>query len=336
MNSKINWLRHNGLHIVETLYARREYLYETPVLRDDLSKYLDYPTNNNLGLSLSLSWMPWSPEHYPELLAKMAPWYVKHLCERTDAVECGVAIRLGVTHDMREIAGPYLEACNYPMDRVHWFDNREATKSRELHIRRASKFDSMRHQVFAYTDRILHSDLNFLIGLSQTQRPAPIFSKILEVWADEPLAITGNLRRDRNDLYMNHVHANLYTRRKWDATVSELARWCGNSVEQEQNYWDNADEVYYIPTGVFGATRQWLDSHEYRAFEEIMHLTHSDEIGFAVYARSRNWKNRDVANINDAFAWRDGKSVHYYGECAFVPATSDNMDKEIWMAQHRV
>lgn len=52
MTSKTNWLRHNGLHLVERLYERRPYLYETPVLREDLSQYLEYYTSNELGVSL--------------------------------------------------------------------------------------------------------------------------------------------------------------------------------------------------------------------------------------------------------------------------------------------
>lgn len=51
----MKWHRHSGIEVVHNLPStRRAFLYETPVLCPDLSKYLDYKTDNELAVSLSL------------------------------------------------------------------------------------------------------------------------------------------------------------------------------------------------------------------------------------------------------------------------------------------
>lgn len=116
---------------------------------------------------------------YAELLAKRLPWFIKHLCERTDMVECGVSLRVATTNDIRDMVMPYLEACRFPMDAINWIENRD------VQYKWAAKYG---HLNLSFAKRVLHFDLSFLIGTHPAQRQIPLFAKILERWGDERIA----------------------------------------------------------------------------------------------------------------------------------------------------
>ena len=329
----IRWHRHDGVKQFAKEYTRRAFLYSTPVLRQNLSEYLNYPMNNKLGVSLSLSRMPSAPKHYPELLSKQVCWFVKNLCERTDMVEMGVPLRVGITNDMGETCMPYLNACSFPMDHVDWFKNREGE------MRRSSKFDAMRYSTFREVERILHLDMNFLIGSHSTQRPAPIFSRILDLWNDAPTASAGPVVQPRDPYLFTDVRKRLTDMRKmdfWDDILEQLAAYCGHGTKTELAYWDNADPVYQFSTGVFGIKRYLLENPDFWAdLEKLLTLVQSDEVALAIYARAKGWETpKDVDDINSAFNWKTENVGELYGECDFVPALSDNIDPELWLSQH--
>ena len=168
----MEWHRWNGIEIIDKPnYTKRPYMYELPVLRQDLSNYLSYSHGDELAVSLFLSDMgaylrrlkelyPENPDdpypEYYELLAKRLPWFVKHLCERTDRVECGVPLRVGITNDIRDAVMPYLEASQFPMDAINWFDNRDAE------YRWAAKYDAIRYPSLRAAKRVLHFEFVIL------------------------------------------------------------------------------------------------------------------------------------------------------------------------------
>ncbi len=329
----VKWHRHDETRRFPKEYTRRAFLYSTPVLREKLTDYFDYPTRNELGISLSLGFMPSAPIHYPELLSKQICWFVKHLCEKTDMVEEGVSLRLGITDDMGDAVMPYLDACNFPMERVDWLKNREDK------LRRASKIDAMRHNSFGGVARVLHMDINFLIGSHPTQRHTPIFSRILELWKDVPTASTGSILQPKDSYFFTDVRKRLTDMRKineWPTVLKELAAFCNHSEADELDYWDNADPVYLFRGGIFGMNRQLLDSEPFwKDIEYLMKLIMSDEIALSVYARAKGWEmEREVTNIDNAFNWQEGRKAELYTEAAFVPAISENTDAELWLARH--
>ena len=329
----VKWHRHNGTNRFPKEYSRRDFLYPTPVLRHNLSKYLDYPTNTDLGVSISLGLMPSVPIHYPELLAKQVCWFVKSLCERTDMVEQGVPVRLGVTGDMVDVVMPYLDACSFPMHAIDWLQNREHE------LRRASKIDAMRNESFGDIQRVLHIDINFLIGSHSTQRQTPIFSRILERWHDTPAASTGPILHPKDSYFYTDIRkrlADMEQINKWPDILEKIALFCNNSEADELDYWDHADPVYLFRGGLFGMNRELLDSEPFwEDMESLMKLTMSDEIAFSIYARKNRWEmSAEVTDINPCFNWQTGKAADLYGECSFIPATSENTNSELWLAQH--
>ena len=329
----IRWHRPDGVKAFDKEYTRRSFLYSTPVLRQNLSSYLDYPVKKDLGVSLSLSIMPSAPKHYPELLSKQVGWFVKHLCERTDMVEMGVPLRVGITRDMGDICMPYLDACSFPMDRVDWF------KNREMVMRRSSKFDAMRYSTFRKVERILHLDMNFLIGSHVSQRPTPAFSRILDLWDDAPTASTGPIVQPRDPYLFTDIRKRLDDMNKmelWEDILKEVASFCGHSESEELDYWDNADPIYQFSTGVFGIKRHLLDNPEFWAdLEKLLTLIQSDEVALAIYARAKGWETpKDVDDINSAFNWKTEGLSELFGECDFVPALSENIEDDIWLSQH--
>ena len=194
---KVNWHRHDGIQEVDILdNDRRPFLYETPVLRDSLEDYLDYNDEKEMAISLPLFYLNRKQPEYPELLAKRVCWAVKQLCERTDAKEARVPIRIGVTTDVRDVVMPYFEICNFPMEYIDWFD------SRETDFPWSSKTDAMRHDNLKPYKRVLHIDINFLMGSHPTQRQSQMFSKMLEIWTIHPQLARIHLScREGRDLF---------------------------------------------------------------------------------------------------------------------------------------
>ena len=171
---KIEWHKPHEITTIDSennpaFVTRRPYYYPMPVLKQDMSRYLDYPYSNELGVSISISRIH-EISDYPELLLKRACWMVKNLCEKTDVAEVGVPIRLGITTNLNDLAGPYLEACNFPMSAVNWFESREQI------ARWSSKFDAMNQPSWGQFKRVLHIDLSFVFGTHPTHRPIPVFS----------------------------------------------------------------------------------------------------------------------------------------------------------------
>ena len=346
-NERLVWHRAEGTETIgDGRYWKRPFLHPTPVLRQDMSLFLTYPVQKELGVSLSLSesghhlsphWQGGAFKGaYPELLAKQAVWFVKHLCEHTDMVECGVPIRLGITEDLREVATPYLEACQFPMHAVDWFESRESTH------RQSSKYDAMRQLAFHDIEKILHLDMTYLIGTHPTQRLLPLFSRILEQWGDEPVALAEPLLWDRAGNTNNvewYVNADEYP--CWAEGVSHpfwnmAAIICAETPEAQYNYWHTADPMYRIGCGVIGIRHDflWDESMFWGLFEKILAIS-NDEVAFCVCAYHQKWKNTYAANLHKSFNW-EGPPFHRnpYWTRPFC-YTDEQMPTDLWLSMHR-
>ena len=154
--------------------------YSTPVLRQDISQYINYPTNSDLAVSLVVWGRP-GESNYSELMIKRIPWIVKNLSEQTDLLDCKIPIVVSISADLQDVALPYLEVCNYPLSAINWFENPDP-------LTYAVKMEVMRHPVFGTFERILHLDTSIVIRLHANQHPSSFFSSILTKWRDQSFA----------------------------------------------------------------------------------------------------------------------------------------------------
>ena len=338
---KTEWHRPNEITVIATPPAteRRPFLYPTPVLREDMSHYLDYPQTQELGVSLYVAKLAKSlpfgnvglrerPTHYPELLVKQAVWFVKHLCKHTDMAEMGVPIRLGLTTDLREVATPYLEACQFPMHAVDWFESRTEA------VRYSPEFDAMRQPAFGSVERVLHLDLCFLIGTHSTQRQLPLFSRILEQWIDQPMAVNEPLLWDRTDPHDTHPiegwHSHL------EAPIWQfMADDRGTTPKKEHTYWLHANPIPLVKAGMFGFARALRsDPAFWEWFDKLTFVSTNDEVALAALSYLRDWTDSDVACLHPAFNWQGPpfRTVPYVTRQFCY--CNRSMPTDIWLSQH--
>ena len=238
---KIEWHRHNGiLDIFLWRDEKRAFLYPTPVLRQDLSKYLDYPYHNELAVSLILMRRSITALRYTEALVKRSCWFVKHLCERTDVRYQGVPIRLAITTDLYDTAMPYFEACNFPMSAVDWIHSREAE------YRQSTKMIGMKRLAFQSVERVLHMDLCYLIGTHASQYRCRLFRSIGRLWTTQPFAMSHSLLLDEDKKNLIGDNAMQYWAREWDVEDpaahplwQTLAEYCDEPAEKLKDYWED-------------------------------------------------------------------------------------------------
>ena len=282
------WHRANESIEVEGNTVHRPFLYPTPVLRADLSDYLSYDVRDDLAVSLII--MRTRGKHksnYPELMAKQAMWAVKQLCEWTDIPESKTRLLLTITEDMREIAMPYLEACNFPMNKVYWINSREDCYPY------ITKTDAMRQPDFSDVKRFVHRDVVLMWGTRPTQRNLPLIANIMEHWTNQALAFTGQLFRSRKEQDKNpmkHFGERSVEMELW----KEAARLTGKTPEEEYEFWVHADPHILVRGAMYGITADLLaDSHFNDVLESIEQYA-GDEAALAVYCRSVGWTQENV------------------------------------------
>ena len=288
-------------------YRFRPYYYSMPVLREDLGRYLDYPCSDELAICLPLGKR--NDAHYPELLLKRACWLVKNLCEQTDIAESGVKLVFSVDSALKGVAMRYLEACNFPMSAINWFNSDESNNAF------SSKFDAVLSDVFKPFRHVLHIDLAVRIGNHPTQYQLPLFSRLKEKWGDESFAQAGVLLRDRSQ-YINDPTLRSY----WQYNRTDLAEFMGMSVEDEERYWATTDPVYYVGGMMMGFHRRLLDNPSFA--KDIIHLNglSNDEIAMCYYARRNEWSQFDVIDFSSCFNWGgfDPNDTGYYVEAPII------------------
>ena len=344
------WHRWSGTETIDTPnYTKRPYLYELPVLRQDISDYMDYPTKDELVVSLILSDMgaffrrvaetydtsfqdPY-PE-YHELLAKRLPWFVKHLYERTDMVECGVALRVFVTNDIRDTAMRYFQACRFPIDCVVWIENTDSQ------YRWSSKYDAIRNPALHFAERVIHFDLSFLIGTHPAQRRSPLFREILEAWGDEHIAsASGSLTFNRGEQAVSslpRVEELAFSCDQprehpiWEA----IARVYWENITSLINYWTQCDPFTHIGGGVIGYSQTFLrDSYMQKRFDTLLGASSNDEVVLGLIAHyESDWLK--VANIHDAFRWCGYPYERFPDDVARICTCEERMPSKLFLGMH--
>ena len=330
---KVLWHRVNEtveLDLEDTLgeYRIRPYYYEIPVLREDLSEYLDYYTDKQLAVSLVIA-LRSEHDQYPELLSKRLFWMIKNLCERTDAKENYVEIVPSIDVALKDMFLPYADACNFPVDRVNWFDS-EGDAGFLL------KLEAMFDDVFRDKERVLHMDLAFHVGLHPTQRLLPLFERVKLLWRhNEPMATLGPLLKT-----LDHITPTPLTNRgdRLELVLRGMASYMGHSFEAEERYWRESELLYCVPGSLYGIHRHALDDDVFRAeIFELTRMTLQDEHAFACYFRKHNWTTIQVADLSKCFWWSGGfpESPHYK-ECSMVQAAhrSDPDYWKMWVSLH--
>ena len=290
-------------------YHLRPYYYELPVLREDLSHYLDYPFDNDLAVSLVLA--KHRDNHYPELMVKQAMWLVKNLCERTDIVWSRTKLVLSLDKKIKEMAMPYLEACQFPQSNVNWFDTDEPN------VHYACKFESILSEVFNPFERVMHLDLSVMFGNHPAQRELPLFSRIKGEWTDQIYAMPGPLFQSREYVVVPAERGYWLT----DHASPVLAEFAGVSVEEDQAYWDTADPFYFVSGIMMGYSRRLLDDPLFRDNIINVNAAADDEIAMCYYARRCNWQTDDVADLSANFNWGGLYALPHeiYYESPFIP-----------------
>ncbi len=333
---KIEWHRHNGiLNIFLWRDEKRAFLYPTPVLRQDLSNYLDYPYRNKLAVSLVLMRRSITALRYTEALVKRACWFVKHLCERTDVRYQGVPIRLAITTDLYDTAMPYFEACNFPMSAVDWMHSQEAE------YRQSTKMIAMKRLAFQSAERVLHMDLCYLIGTHASQYRCRLFRSIERLWTTQPFAMSHSLLLDKDKKNLIGDNAMQYWAREWDVEDpaahplwQTLAEYCDEPAEKLKNYWEDNFDAHHVSGGIFGFSREALDSMDLeRDLFPIMSVA-NEEAALSAYAYKRNWSNEHCASINESFRWASvTQPVPEDVECRFC-YTDEKTNWDVWLSQH--
>ena len=336
---KVLWRRATETVEIENAnYTPRPYYYEIPVLREDLSSYLDYWQGNELAVSLVIAGQ-WSGSHYPELLIKRSFWMIKNLCERTDVQDQGVTIQLSIDDTLKELVIPYAEACGFPLGKVNWFTSKEAKYNY------ICKFEALFSDVFRAKKCVLHMDLSLHFGEHPTQKSLPLFERIKLLWRDESMALTEPLWRvNTPEMKANPLPIQ---RGIWDRcpeSKHEVASYIGHSVEDEERYWRESEMICQLGGKMFGVHRDLIDSTQF--VNEILELsqigTGDDEFVIACYARKHRWTEWDIANIDKA-AWDSiGEDDNpYYKECSVTPAyhvNGNSIDhiafRRFWLSQH--
>ena len=333
---KVLWHRVNetvevDLDSTKGAYRLRPYYYEIPVLREDLSRYLDYYTDSSLALSLVIARRR-EEDHYPELLTKRAFWLIKNLCERTDVRDNYVAVQLSVDNTLKDIVMPYADACNFSEDQINWIE----TKESEIHT--ICKLEAMFSDVFKDKNRVLHMDLNYVIGEHPTQSPVSMFKRAKFAWyKQEGMALFGTLISKRSEQIMCPIRFGWWDER--DGFKEAISEYMGHSIEEEERYWLESELMYSVPCKMFGLHRRLIDDSSFR--DEILELerfVQYDEIAFAVYARKHGWQSFDVANLDYCLRFSDGFNPNpFYQECTLVDArfTDDSDVWRFWLLQHK-
>ena len=317
-------------------YRLRPVYYSIPVLRTDLSGYFDYWQGNDLSVSLVIASPRIEGRHYPELMAKQSFWMIKHLCERTDAKEEGIHLQLSVDNTLRDTVMPYAEACNYPTDRINWIDS-----DPEMSVY-YSKFEAIFSDAFIDVQRVLHMDLNFMMGWHPTMRVSRLFNRIKSAWRhrwEQHIAVNGSLLVSANPYIPSPLK-----KPNWDTTKHELAGFMGHDVADEVAYWLESKIAYYVPGRMWGLDESLINDSGFRDdIHALVNITGCDEISLQTYARKQNWAGGEAANLGiccstiDLYA-RNVEAIEsrrlYYDEYRLIHAehTDDPEATAFWLA----
>lgn len=340
---QIEWHRAERVEYVDPdIHANRAFLYPTPVLREDIRPYFDYDVSGDIAISFSLFTKPSSPPTYPECMCKQAMWMAKHLCMYTDLKEAGIPLYIGIALDTVDTAMPYLQACNFPTERVFFVEGEEQ------HHEWISKYEALWDDPMSQYNKVIHMDVCYLIGRYPTQRINPIFSNIREQWFNQPMMTCAPfLQRGGDDevhpIYVRLEHhwgnpADPQERKKADDDYWHfIAKQLGSTPEAEQGYWHCGRDydVQLFRGGIYGFMQSELTEEFKSYFRDLLRFFNCDEAALALYAKQQGWTHEDIIDLGNYFAWTSWDYEHgdYYGPANFMYySRGDDMD--YWLSKH--
>ena len=343
MNNNTTWERACGSEqIALPTDQKRRFFYPSPVLREDISGLVDYESCDDIGVSISLFYRKYAVRHYVECLVKQAFWLIKHLCERTDMADERVGVRLGITTDIRCIAMPYIEACNFPLHLVDWLESKEDTvpdSTRIIHMK-----DS-----FADVARILRMDVAHHIETNPTQFKGTWFHNLKAIWTDQPMAFRTPLRtsksqgnRDRDDRLRVADDYNSW----WGEDVppgnhplwQAVSKMTGDSPEESKSFFmknGEDDEIMYVWGHFYGVSRYWLDTVDMETEIFPVMIPSGEEFALEVHAYKQGWTNDDVVNMEPAWNWKGASEpIEPYSEYG-IRSAGESTNILYWMEQYK-
>jgi len=292
----LKWYRPNEVKEIDPKGRKRPYYFSLPVLQENLGKYLNYEEKKELVMSLVVAKRIFDThehdhewEHYAEVMLKRVFWCVWNLCEATDMIEARGGVRVSIDNKLRDIALPYIEACQFPMSHVIWFDSKEHSKNNCV----------CRHEALLLAidqfERALHMDLSVVFQLSDTNQPIPFFSRVLDRWHKKPLAMSNfDVRENCPNAEKIREMCGWHPER-----IAHLTRFTNASLSDEIDFWNQPKHLFMFPL-IFGMHRRVVDNGIYAdtlRLNEIIKI--SDEVMLPAFIRTHNFMPSDILHIDD-------------------------------------
>jgi len=340
----MKWHRAHGTEEVDpNIHVNRAFLYPTPVLREDLTPYFEYPITTDLAVSFSLFTKPSSHHTYPECMCKQAMWMAKHLCMHTDMPEAGIPLYIGIAEDTRHIAMPYLEECNFPENKIFYVEGNESEHEW------ITKYEALWHEILHPYKKVVHFDVCYLIGKYPTQRINPIFSHLLKHWKTEqmmtcapflqkglpgeihPMQVRLEFHCDNPENLGERMQAH---KEYWDWIAKEL----DSDPETEKAYWhcNRPEDVYLFRGGIYGFRAETLNAQFQNDIRRYLRFFNCDEASLGLYAKKHKWGTAEIFDADHYFRWTnlDWEYDARYGPKNFMYfSVGDPYD--FWLKAHR-
>ena len=338
----VTWHRATGVEqLAVPLHDKRQYLYESPVLRQDMTELLDYDdSSTELAIVVSISYRLWRAMFYAEGLGKQGFWLIKHICERTDLTDEKIPIRYFITRDVSDMMSPYLGICNFPDRNIVWIDSKEAVYPQSTKLR------AMMHPSLKPYKRVLYFSLSFMIDTHPSQHKGTWFRNLINMWDDQPFAyprpIAISKAPDNAHLFEKRVMAEY--NQEWGLDVPPdqhmlwrvLSEYLDTPAHIVKSYFlRDSGNIVDIRTSCFGFNRAQLDRFDLERDIYPVQRVSNDETAFEAYASREQWSNSDVCDFGSAFRWRDTLApVEPHSEVG-IRYPDWRMTREIWQEQYR-
>lgn len=270
---------------------------EMPAFEKDISQVYLYSESTDLGVIVPLFFNSTTRKYQQgyELLPthgfmKRSIYLIWELLNYTDARDLGVPIYLTMTRRIREMIGPYLEACRFPESKVIIVE-----LSDDEYIGHLPKFPLMREAVEkCQLDKVISFDSSiYFVGTQDND----IFARIRKDWSTQPIL---NLVRAFGDVgyydttYDQAVghHRVQLSEEAYYRRVSEIT---GMSVEEFKFFWKNLSPRLKIQGRSQGYSRDVILSHEFWDFlNTVKSLTGNDQTVTSLYWQKYLGKQEDI------------------------------------------
>ena len=256
----------------------RPFHLEMPLLREDMSALLSYPTASELAFCIPISWAARrDTERYRfEGYVKNALFLVRQLVHFWDLREQGVPVFLGISENGLDCFWEYATLCNFPSEHVVELPSYADTK-----FGWQIKFDMLDSAKMCEFTRRLHIDASYwLQGRGMRSRCAKLHDRWTQDWFH-----LRDVIRVPPDFKSYDSPVVTEARRVGDSFYHQLAAVLGTDGDDERQYWEHEVSEYF-GASIFGVTTQaWLDSRLQELIMPLRALMHMDEPILSVLAR---------------------------------------------------